>query len=102
MRISDWSSDVCSSDLAGEERGEVAEERDPVARQVPFVKDVAGGANRRLQMRQRLLAVGFPGAAEIGRSGHGAPLLPEVEPRKGPRAAWRRWPRLCTTVTAGP
>src|SRR3546814_12246873 len=67
---------------AGEQRGEVAKERDPVARQVPFVEDVAGGANRRLQTRQRLLAVGFPCASEFGRTVHAAPLLTEIEPRE--------------------
>src|SRR3546814_1701978 len=64
MRMSDWSSDVCSSDLPGE-RG-------------------AAGADRRLQLRQQQVQPRHPGAAPAGVELQAVPVRGRVRARLQP------------------
>src|SRR3546814_13669041 len=80
MRISDWSSDVCSSDLMHRRRGEHAGDRDAIRPDI-FV----GEENLALALAHRLFglvadaldrgaqrlrpAPGFEGALDLGRGG---------------------------------
>src|SRR3546814_12690250 len=76
MRISDWSSDVCSSDLEDARQVEIAVGSDPAEAVVIERADRGGGkaqqeavesevVKQSPQLRRRLVGIG---AAEVGRS----------------------------------
>src|SRR3546814_6715229 len=76
MRISDWSSDVCSSDLAG---GGVLDQHRPVLRLLPGAQGLAAGPDR-----SAAAAVGRGYAPDSSRfaAAVGKPILPNL-PLKG-------------------
>src|SRR3546814_10395634 len=82
MRISDWSSDVCSSDLRDDARGHgrteaerVADRDDPVA---DARRDAVGefheGHAGRIDLEQREVRRGIAADDQIGRANGGTPV----------------------------
>src|SRR3546814_7295127 len=71
MRISDWSSDVCSSDLAGDDRRARAAARALAA--APAARRAGRGADGRLRLRRAVAATHHRLCDQLRRTaaGHG-------------------------------